>query len=149
MTVMTSSSNAFIFPIVPVPAARPRVGKWGTYYPKKYNVFRKEFADLLEETDLPEPRTLPCSVYLEFVCPRPAKPTNPFPIGDIDNYIKSVLDSTQGKGWFTDDKQVVSIQGFKRYAAKGEDPHIMMACDEWVDSEDALSDAISLEDINE
>jgi Holliday junction resolvase RusA-like endonuclease len=138
-------SDPVIFDIVPVPAARPRVTRWGTYYPKKYNEFRKGFTHLLEETELPPPRTMPCSLYLEFVCPRPAKPANDFPMGDIDNYIKSVLDSAQGKAWFADDKQIIHVQGFKRYAAKGEKPHIMMACDEWLDVEDALALAISME----
>lgn len=142
-------SRPVIFDIVPVPAARPRVSRWGTYYPKKYNEFRKEFALLLEEAELPEPRTTPCEVYLEFVCPRPANPANPFPMGDTDNYIKSVLDSAQGKVWFADDKQVVKITGFKRYAAKGEQPHILMACDEWLDEDDALSHSVSLETLRE
>jgi Holliday junction resolvase RusA-like endonuclease len=151
MTAMTTPissvrGDGVVFNIAPVPAARPRVGKFGTYYPKKYNTFRAEFAKLIEATDLPTPRTTPCAVYLEFVCPSPKKPANPFPMGDTDNYIKSVLDSAQGKAFFADDKQVVKVTGFKRYAAKGEQPHIRMSCDEWIDTEDAMAHAISLEE---
>ena len=42
----------------PVPASRPRVSKWGTYYGKRHQAFRSEALDLLsgmrEEGVLPE-----------------------------------------------------------------------------------------------
>lgn len=139
-----------VFNIDPVPAARPRVGKFGTYYPKKYANFRKEFEAMIEAADLPKPSVLPVPVYLEFVCKSPAKPANPYPMGDTDNYIKSVLDSMQGRAIFEDDKQVTLVTGFKRYAAKGERPHILMLVGEFTEgSEDVLDqpDTISTEEL--
>ena len=29
-------------PLNPVPASRPRVSKWGTYYPKRYATWKKD-----------------------------------------------------------------------------------------------------------
>lgn len=145
-TISKLRKGGVVFNIAPVPCPRPRIGRFGAYYPPKYNRFKKEFATLLENMKLPEPRTTPCSVYLEFVCHRPAKPANPFPIGDTDNYIKSVKDAVQGEAWFADDKQAVFVAGFKRYAAAGEEPHILMTCDEWLDYEDAMAHGIPLEE---
>lgn len=137
------------FGITPVPAARPRVGKFGTYYPSKYNKFRKEFGELLDSLDLPKPRVFPVAVYLEFVLPRPANPANPFPMGDKDNYEKAVYDALQGRAFFEDDKQVVFGAAFKRYAAKGEEPHITMLWGDMSGVEDVLQqpDTISIEEI--
>jgi Holliday junction resolvase RusA-like endonuclease len=134
----------------PVPCPRPRFSKWGTYYPPRYQKWRAEFERTIEATDLPPCTPSPVEVWIEFVCVRPAKPANRYPIGDIDNYIKSVLDGTQGKAFFTDDKQVESIRATKRFALKGETPHISV----WVGlsnptSEDVLDqpDTISIEEL--
>jgi Holliday junction resolvase RusA-like endonuclease len=132
------------------------VSKYGTYYPKTYATFRKEFGRMVEAAGLPTPGVAPVNVYLEFVRSKPTKPANSFPMGDIDNYIKSVLDSIQGHGIFEDDKFVQVVTASKRYVAKGEKPHITIV---WNDpgskddphSEDVLdqSDTISIEEIEE
>ena len=36
--------NKFIVPIDPVPASRPRVTRWSTFYSKKYTQFKKDMA---------------------------------------------------------------------------------------------------------
>ena len=38
-----------VFPIAPVVASRARVGRWSTYFPKRYTEFKKEFGELLEK----------------------------------------------------------------------------------------------------
>jgi Holliday junction resolvase RusA-like endonuclease len=140
-----------VFWIDPVPAARPRVGKFGTYYPKKYAEFRKKFEKMIEAADLPEPQVRPVPVYLEFVIKKPKKPVNVYPMGDTDNYEKAVLDSMQGRAFFEDDKQVTLITGFKRYCAKGEEPHILMIVGDVDAHTDALQqlDTISLDELEE
>ena len=153
MTMAKTSSSRlgarYVFYIVPVPAARPRVTKWGTYYPKKYAEFRKEFARLLVRTGLPRAVLSPLEVNLEFVCRRPKNPTNSYPMGDLDNYVKAVLDSIQSKAWFKDDKQIQAIGAYKRYTRDDEVPHIVMLCGDYTESEDVLDrhDTISIEEI--
>ena len=39
------------FNINPVPASRPRVTRWGTFYGKKYKEFKKEMSKLLVESE--------------------------------------------------------------------------------------------------
>ena len=101
--------------------------------------------------DLPAPCILPCRVFLEFVRKSPKKPANDFPMGDVDNYAKAVLDSIQGLAFFEDDKQVTDLRVMKRYAAKGEAPHILMIVGEPQESEDVLDqpDTISIEELND
>ena len=43
---------ALKFNINPVPAARPRVSRWSTYYPKKYTQFKKDMLALTSELDV-------------------------------------------------------------------------------------------------
>lgn len=140
----------WVINITPVPAARPRVSKWGVYYPPKYAKYRKDFAATIAAIDLPPVAPSPVEVWIEFVCKRPANPANSYPMGDIDNYVKGVLDSTQGKAFFEDDKQVESLRATKRYALGSEEPHISV----WVGlsspaSEDVLDqpDTISIEEL--
>lgn len=111
-------------PVAPVPAARPRVSKWGTYYPATYERFRKDCAEWFAGQQGPGVvMTGPLSVSLECVCPRPAKPTNPYPKGDVDNLAKGPLDAiTKTKKFWGDDKQIVGLSVTKRYAAKDEAP---------------------------
>ena len=155
MTPKATASNLRLggrvdFWITPVPAARPRVGKFGTYYPPKYAKFRKEFSEIVDRAGLPSPRVTPVGMYFEFVLPRPANPANPYPMGDTDNYVKAVLDVLQGRAYVEDDKQVVFEAGFKRYAAKGERPHITVLIGDMADEEDVLQqfDTISLEELH-
>jgi Holliday junction resolvase RusA-like endonuclease len=67
-----------------------------------------------------EPYDFPIQVLLEFGCKTPKNPANDYPVGDIDNYAKAVLDSCNG-AVFTDDKLIVDMWGSKYYS---EDPHI-------------------------
>ena len=84
------------FPIEPVPASRPRVSKWGTYYGKRYSEFRKVAAQVVPEiySGLPLNGTL--EVTVTFYCKRPKTTKRDEPRGDVDNYVKAILDSLNG-----------------------------------------------------
>ena len=115
------------FDINPVPASRPRVSHWSTYYPKKYTKFKKEMEALTSEleTTLSEK---PVSVELEFGIMMPKSwskkkrkelnNTYCSNNSDIDNYIKAILDSLNGVV-YVDDKQVVELFAKKIYSEEG------------------------------
>ena len=115
------------FKINPVPASRPRVSRWSTYYPKKYTKFKKEMEALTSEleTTLSEK---PVSVELEFGIMMPKSwskkkreelnNTYCSNNSDIDNYIKAILDSLNGVV-YVDDKQVVELFAKKIYSEEG------------------------------
>ena len=112
------------FDINPVPAARPRVSRWSTYYPKKYTRFKKEMEALTGELD-----TTPCEnlvvVSLRFKIKIPQSWSKKKRLerentycnnnSDIDNYIKAMLDSLNGV-YFIDDRQVVEVFASKKYS---------------------------------
>ena len=112
------------FDINPVPAARPRVSRWSTYYPKKYTRFKKEMEALTGELD-----TTPCEnlvvVSLRFKIKIPQSWSKKKRLerentycnnnSDIDNYIKAMLDSLNGV-YFMDDRQVVEVFASKKYS---------------------------------
>ena len=127
-------------PVAPVPAARPRVGRWGTYYPKTYQRYMREMDDTL----LPllvgsEPTSNTVHVSVHVVAAKPKAGKLSAPIGDIDNYMKAALDAvTKSQIIWRDDKQIVTAQGTKRYAVPGERPHTLIRVstnmeDIWID----------------
>lgn len=112
----------FVINLVPVPASRPRVGKFGTYYSKRYDDWKNSATKFVPTGT--EPTVEPVAVTLEVVCKRPAKPTKAFPQGDVDNLAKGPLDViTQAGTVWVDDTQVTQLTVRKRYAYPGEEPH--------------------------
>lgn len=110
----------------PVPASRPRVSRWGTYYGKQYKAWRQMAEAWLANFEFP---TLdgPVRAEIVIVCRRPQKPSKVFPRGDIDNYVKAALDAVvKWTPVLNDDDQVVRMRAVKRYAEKGETPRIDM-----------------------
>ena len=103
-------------PVEPVPASRPRFSRWGgIYYGKKYTQFRKQVAELLENSGvsgLPLEQTIHIDVV--FHVQRPKKTTRRTPRGDVDNYFKT-LDVLNGVIW-KDDDQIESALMTKTYA---------------------------------
>jgi Holliday junction resolvase RusA-like endonuclease len=134
---MTTSSKGraaagdveFKIPLAPTPAARVNQGKWGAYYPAKYETFRKACCHWLEQ-NLSVQESLSHSeieVICTFVCVRPKKPANPYPRGDIDNYEKALYDAiTSSKRVWHDDVQISMVHADKRYATDQEQPHILV-----------------------
>lgn len=120
---MTVSKTFEVFvPVKPVPASRPRVSKWGTYFTKTYVDFRNEMYLFLTKLKKQHP---PCSaqfeVEIEFICRKPKTPANEYPVGDVDNFLKGPLDAITKVGMFwKDDVQVVRLVGSKRYQNKDE-----------------------------
>ncbi len=118
------------FDINPIPASRPRVARWSTYYPKKYTKFKNDMKALTSELNTTPSENLVC-VGLEFMIQIPkswskkkreeADNTYCSNNSDIDNYIKAILDSLNGV-FFIDDKQVVEVFAKKLYS---KDPHIL------------------------
>ena len=109
------------FNLNPVPASRPRVSKWGTYYGKRHQAFRSEAVALLskmrEEGLLP---TVPLNgrlrVWVVFSVQKPKTTKLATPRGDIDNFLKLILDCCTGFIW-EDDHQIERVCAFKGFAA--------------------------------
>jgi|TARA_R110002096_G_scaffold25312_18_gene79230 Holliday junction resolvase RusA-like endonuclease len=110
-------------PLDPVPASRPRVTRWGVYYGKRYTEFRRRGTEILAALDwspalldlLPLRGRLAIHVVFNVVRPRTSKLHSP--IGDLDNYLKT-LDILNGVLW-SDDKQIEITLACKRFAEVG------------------------------
>ena len=113
----------FFVPVKPVPASRPRISKYGSYYTKTYKDFRAEAYRFLKTIKDKYP---PCpdstfSVEIEFICYKPQRPSNSYPRGDVDNYLKGIIDSmVYCNMFFEDDIQITKMVGIKRYQMKDE-----------------------------
>ncbi|MQB00215.1 MAG: RusA family crossover junction endodeoxyribonuclease [Actinobacteria bacterium] len=112
-------------PLAPVPAARPRVSRWGTYYPKTYRTWIAEAGALLmplkKRAVITEESV---SVVVHSVARRPANPVRGYPRGDVDNYTKAALDIvTKSQLIWKDDTQVTVLLSTKRYVNDDEEPY--------------------------
>jgi len=117
-----------ILDIDPVACPRPRVGKHGTYYPKRYTQFKEEMTVLLLRSN--SLRKLEGKVQMDvwFKMPMPkswskAKRTTCFDTWhtqkpDLDNLVKSLLDCLNGR-LFEDDSQVCSLHARKIWSDRG------------------------------
>ncbi len=104
----------------PVPASRPRVSKWGTYYGKRHQAFRSEALALLDGMRegglLPDaPLSGRLRVWVVFSVKKPKTTKLMTPRGDIDNFMKITLDCCTGYIW-EDDHQIERICAFKDFA---------------------------------
>lgn len=115
---------SLFIPVKPVPASRPRISRYGNYYPKTYTDFRKETFKFLQQFQNKRKANPDAeySVVLEIICKKPKEPSNDYPRGDVDNYAKSYLDSiTYAQIAWGDDTQIVDLRVKKRYQKEGED----------------------------
>jgi Holliday junction resolvase RusA-like endonuclease len=97
----------------PVPTARPRVGRWGTYYPPTTKAWKEKADELLPS--IPFVFDGLVKVVLVFNCTKPRTGKLRTPRGDVDNYAKGMLDAITKKGWWTDDTLVQELQVAKHY----------------------------------
>lgn len=89
------------------------------YYQKRYDSFRRLAWAALGEMNLPKgcPVSGPLEVEITFFCRTPKNPSNPYPIGDIDNYQKGALDVLNEWAW-KDDVQICRIIASKKYSTE-------------------------------
>jgi Holliday junction resolvase RusA-like endonuclease len=112
--------------IKPMPSPRPRVCRFGTYMPKTYTAWKKEFIKLGKLCDQTSQQGrlsvfITCDVEPPISCSkkeREARLRDGVPAGDLDNHIKSILDAMQEAGVFANDNQVVKLVAEKKYAPK-------------------------------
>lgn len=101
----------------PVPAARPRVARWGTYYPKTYKVWMEDAFKALIKFERPVRISNPVNVSIIVRVPRPKTTERAWPRGDVDNYAKAALDAVTKAGCcWEDDDQVVNLSVIKQYS---------------------------------
>lgn len=119
-----------IIPLEPVPASRPRVTRWGTYYAKTYKNWMEAAAEVIPAgvltADKPtgmDKRT-PLVVFVHSISTKARTSKLTYPRYDVDNAAKAVLDAiTKAGGWWYDDDQVLQLVSTKRFALKGESAH--------------------------
>lgn len=104
-----------VFDIDPVPASRPRVTRWGTYYGERYKQFKADMEKLLMgkgKNPISEPVKTDITFWVPIPKSYPKKKrdelhgTHCIGNADIDNYEKALYDSLNDVIW-NDDKQVV------------------------------------------
>ena len=114
------------FNINPVPASRPRVTRWSTYYPKKYTQFKLDMIALTSELDLtPFEGLLGVDIGFYIGMPKSwSKKKKELKESsycdnnaDVDNYLKAILDSLN-EVVYVDDRQIVEISARKIYSNK-------------------------------
>lgn len=131
----------------PVPAVRPKVTRWSTFYPGAYGEWlpwAKQFvrdewqygllegaltARLVFAVDRPKSHM---GQGRNLGVTRPAMVAKyPFPGGDIDNFAKGPLDALKGVA-FKDDRQVTDLRASKRWTGPGEDAGVLVVLDQYV-----------------
>lgn len=116
-------------PIEPIPCPRPRISRFGAYYPTKYRKWKAQFAKLIQKAWRDGQLTCPVAIEIDIVCKRPAKTKLSTPRPDVDNYAKAVLDGCNQIVW-DDDTRVIYLRVTKRWAAKNEPGRIHL-CVAW------------------
>lgn len=121
-------TTEIVLRVPPVPASRPRVSRWGTYYGKRYTKWQQAAAEALRGLRWHQgPEACDFHVAVHSVCHKPPTGRLLRPVGDVDNYIKGPLDAiTKAELIWLDDKQIITLQGTKRYALGSESPHTYM-----------------------
>ncbi len=134
-------------PFDPVPAARPKVGRWNTYYPKTYANWKKKAEQGLARV-VPTWRATNEPVYTSVEVVKQKAKTSKLltPGGDIDNYAKAAFDAITkcGHVW-EDDKQVQTLYATKRFTLGDEDPYTRVVVGltmgvVWLEINDAIRD---------
>lgn len=119
----------FQIPTAPVPASRPKVSRFATYYPKKHTAYHQFLKGFLSEVECTASEG-PVEVRFLFVMPRYKTSDHLVHRSDVDNLSKLPLDCmTQSKvdentsRFWKDDDLVVNLMALKRFTRDGEEPH--------------------------
>lgn len=109
------NSCLFHLPGKPVPCPRPRVTRQGfVYYPQNYKDWKAAAAEHVPVLPAQLEGELAASILIR--CPPLKTVTRGDPVGDVDNYAKSVLDLVTGTGRiYHDDRQVVRLMVEKMF----------------------------------
>jgi|SRR6185369_4421281 len=99
----------------PVPKGRPRLSRYGTYTPTKTVVFENTIRHEAIKAGI-KPIDGAVSIAVIFKHKKPKNPSKSFPSqGDLDNFLKAVLDALNGI-MYKDDSSIVQITTSKEYA---------------------------------
>ena len=94
-------------PLKPVPASRPRVSKWSTYYGKTYETYKKTLPLYIPKNKVLIDGAIECNVMFAFKAKRKHDIGKYATISfDIDNLEKALYDACNGRLWL-DDCQIV------------------------------------------
>lgn len=117
-------------PINPIPASRPRVTRYGTFYKEPYNSFKAVFRrlvinDSLKTKSSSYDMSMALKMTIVFYVKTPISMSRKKQMllegqyhtkrPDLDNLIKSIKDAMNGV-WYKDDSQVVSLVAEKRWS---------------------------------
>lgn len=103
--------------IKPMIKGRPRFGKGFAYTPKRTRDYEKILKLNIMELMRSENNlalTGPVHITINFRMLKPKKASNPYPSGDLDNYVKAFLDAAN-EILFVDDKQITLLTASKCY----------------------------------
>lgn len=113
--------------IDPVPASRYKATRYGGYYPGRYTGFRNEVQPLIRKAMRGRaPLTGDLRFSVVFNKERPKKTDRSRPIGDLDNYMKAIMDSLNEQLWVDDDQVVEFGRCRKQWAAPGSPGSILL-----------------------
>lgn len=117
-------------PLAPVPASRPRVARGRAFYSGRYADYLPAARSAVASLGL-APVDYPCQIRAAFLVPRPkshygtgrnsarlraGKPA--YPPGDLDNFVKALLDALQPAA-LADDSLVVALEAVKVWDSRG------------------------------
>lgn len=109
---------------IPSPASRPRVTRFGTYYTKPYVTWmadcQRQMVDQINASVLAGHGHIWCAV--EVIVAKPKTTKLSLPRGDVDNYVKGVLDAGTKAGIWGDDVAIELLLARKRFTVPGEEP---------------------------
>lgn len=117
------------FPVSPVAASRPRVGRHGSYYTGAYKRFREQASKVANDMfkDF-HPFEYELMVDIKCYCTRPKTTKLSYPRSDVDNLAKAIMDLMNKKLWL-DDSQVIGMFISKEWASPGQEGYFTIAVD--------------------
>lgn len=97
--------------------------KNGTVFTRPASKHEKPWQDAVASQCPLHPRLRgPYVVELEHIAERPARPTYRYPVQDVDKLARATVDGLVRGGVLSDDKHVVQLIAWKRWAEPGEEP---------------------------